>query len=62
MHLTHVHVYTICLMYYNSLISQYIPVERTFSVAGYCCIGERNRLTNQNLEREILIKTNDQYI
>ena len=38
------------------------PVEHTFSVAGYCCIGKRNQLTNQNLEREILIKTNDQYI
>ena len=21
------------------------PIERTFSVAGYCCIGKRNRLT-----------------
>ena len=38
------------------------PIERTFSVAGYCCIGKRNRLTNSNLEREIMIKTNEQYI
>ena len=38
------------------------PVERTFSVTGYCCIGKCNRLSNQNLERKFLIKTNDQYI
>jgi len=38
------------------------PIERTFSIAGYCCIGRRNRLNNLNLEREVLIKTNDQYI
>jgi len=28
------------------------PIEHTFSVVGYCCIGKRNRLTNQNLERD----------
>ena len=33
-----------------------------FTMAGYCCIGKCNRLTKQNLEREILIKTNVQYI
>ena len=34
------------------------PIEHTFFVAGYCCIGKWNRLTNMNLEREVLIKTN----
>ena len=38
------------------------PVERTFSTAGDACIGKRNRLTNSNLEREVLIKRNKAYL
>ena len=32
------------------------PVERTFSTAGDACSGKRNRLTDKNLEREVLIR------
>ena len=42
MYLTH--VYTICGM--------------NVTVAGYYCIGKHHQITNHNLEREILIKTN----
>ena len=38
------------------------PIERTFSIAGDACIGKRNRLTNANLEREVLIKSNKAYL
>lgn len=38
------------------------PVERTFSTAGDACSGKRNRLTDKNLEREILIRKNKQYL
>lgn len=38
------------------------PVERTFSTAGQISSGKRNRLTDANLEREILVKKNKSYI
>ena len=38
------------------------PVERIFSKAGYSSSGRRNRLAGSNLEREVLLKTNKQYI
>jgi hypothetical protein len=38
------------------------PVERTFSVAGYCTSGRRNRLSGMNLEMEVLLKKNKAYI
>lgn len=37
------------------------PIERVFSKAGYATSGRRNRLSGQNLEREVLLKTNKQY-
>ena len=37
------------------------PVERTFSTAGESTCGRRNRLSDQNLEREILIRRNRKY-
>ena len=37
------------------------PVERTFSTAGESTCGRRNRLANENLEREILIRKNHKY-
>ena len=38
------------------------PVERTFSTAGDACSGKRNCLTDKNLEREVLIRKNKQYL
>ena len=38
------------------------PVERVFSTAGEACIGRRNRLTDSNLEKEVLIKKNKHYL
>ena len=38
------------------------PVERVFSTAGDSCVGRRNRLTDVNLEREVLIKRNHHYL
>ena len=35
------------------------PVERVFSVAGESTSGKRNRLADQNLEREILVRKMD---
>ena len=35
------------------------PVERVFSVAGESTSGKRNRLADQNLEREILVRKVD---
>ena len=37
------------------------PVERIFSTAGESTCGRRNRLANENLEREILIRKNHKY-
>ena len=36
-------------------------VERTFSTAGEATIGRRNRLMKENLEKEILLKENQEY-
>ena len=38
------------------------PVERTFSVATESTIGKRNRLSDKNLEREIMIRNNEHYL
>ena len=37
------------------------PVERTFSAAGIATSGRRNRLAKENLEKEVLLKKNEQY-
>ena len=38
------------------------PVERIFSIVGNACIGKGNRLIGNNLEREVLIKNNKDYL
>ena len=38
------------------------PVERTFSIAGDSTSGRRNRLSDANLEREVLIRKNRHYL
>ena len=38
------------------------PVERIFSTAGEATTGKRNRLSHNNLEREILIRKNKKYM
>ena len=38
------------------------PVERTFSTAEHASSGKRNRLADKNLEREVLIRKNKQYL
>ena len=38
------------------------PVERTFSTAGEATSGKRNRLSDKNLEREILFQKNKAYL
>ena len=38
------------------------PIERTFSIAENACIGKRNRLTDKNLEREALIRSNKDHL
>ena len=38
------------------------PVEHVFSTAGNATTGKRNRLTDQNLEHEVLIRKNKDYL
>ena len=38
------------------------PIERVFSTAGHVSAGKRNRISGQNLEREVLIKKNKSYL
>ena len=38
------------------------PVERVFSTAGDSTAGKRNRLADQSLEREILLKKNKHFL
>ena len=38
------------------------PVERVFSTAGDSTIGKRNRLSDHNLEREVLLKKNKHFL
>ena len=38
------------------------PIERVFSTAGESTTGKRNRLADQNLEREILLKKNKHFL
>ena len=38
------------------------PVERTFSTAGESTSGKRNRLSDKNLKREVLIRKNKHYL
>ena len=38
------------------------PIERTFSTAGEATSGKRNRLSDKNLEREVLLRKNKQYL
>ena len=38
------------------------PIERVFSTAGQISSGKRNRLSDINLEREILVKKNKRYL
>lgn len=45
-----------------SMPSSLAPVERVFSTAGESCIGKRNRLTDVNLEREVMLKKNKHYL
>ena len=44
------------------LLHQHAPIERNVSIAGNACIGKRNRLTDKNLEREVLIRSNKEYL
>ena len=37
-------------------------VERVFSTAGHATMGKRNRLADQNLEREVIIRKNKKYL
>ena len=38
------------------------PVERIFSAAGNATAGKRNRLADENLEREVFLRKNKIYI
>ena len=38
------------------------PIERVFSTAGNATTGKRNRLADKNLEREVLIRKNKDYL
>ena len=38
------------------------PIERVFSTAGLCTGGKRNRLADKNLEREVLLCKNKDYL
>lgn len=38
------------------------PVERVFSMAGHSTIGKRNRLSDHNLEREVLLKKKQAFL
>ena len=38
------------------------PVERVFSVAGESTTGRRNRLSEHNLEREVLLRKNKHFL
>lgn len=45
-----------------SIPASWAPVERVFLTAGDSTIGKRNRLADNNLEREILLKKNKHYL
>ena len=49
------------LVYLSYLLHRHALIERTVSIAGNACIGKRNRLTDKNLEREVLIRSNKEY-
>ena len=38
------------------------PIERVFSTAGLCTGGKRNRLADKDLEREVLLCKNKNYL
>lgn len=38
------------------------PVERVFSTAGESICGKRNRPSDKNLEREVLLRKNRKYL
>ena len=38
------------------------PIERAFSTSGESTSGKRNRLTDYNLEREVLLRKNKKYL
>lgn len=38
------------------------PVERVFSTAGESTMGKRNRLSDHNLEREVLLRKNKHFL
>ncbi len=38
------------------------PVERVFSTAGESTLGRRNRLSEHNLEREVLLRKNKHFL
>lgn len=38
------------------------PIERVFSTAGESSVGKRNRLSDLNLEREVLIRKNRHFL
>lgn len=38
------------------------PVERLFSQASIAAGGKRNRLSSENLEREVMVKVNKQFL
>ena len=38
------------------------PIERVFSTSGESTSGKRNRLTDHNLEREVLMRKNKTYL
>ncbi len=38
------------------------PSERVFSLAGYCSKEKKNRLSNDHLEREVMLKSNKHFM
>ena len=38
------------------------PMERVFSTSGESTSGKRNKLTDNNLEREVLLRKNKKYL
>ena len=45
-----------------SMLPSSTHVERILSTGGEATTGKRNRLTNHNLEREILLRQNKKYL